>query len=269
MLGLHLVPLLTNPLDDIMTVFMFVVFIGVLHINLGWVLQGINYVKQHRKYLALSDSLIKILLLSGGTFLIFNWSFDIDAWMAPPFPILLPLIPGLSLIFLKPLGKVLGVSYLKKESYGGLMGEGSLEAFETLLSVMSNAASYIRLLALALAHIALMIAIHAMVDLTPSGGFGEIIRIGGLIFGNMVIIVLEGLLAFINDIRLHFYEFFFKFYQGNGIEYFPFYLDTDYSIITFKVEKDIVSEELEKEIDSRRLKDGVDEAISIISEKFF
>ena len=269
MLGLHLDPILTNPMDDIMTVFMFVVFIGVLHINLGWTIQGLNYVKQKRKYLALSDSLIKILLLSGGTFLIFNWSFDIDAWMAPPFPILLPLVPGLSLIILKPIGKVLGVSYLKEESYGSLMGEGSLEAFETLLSVMSNVASYIRLLALALAHIALMIAIQAMVDLAPSGPFGEVVRIGGLIFGNLVVILLEGLLAFINNIRLHFYEFFFKFYQGSGTDYFPFYLDSDYSIITFKVEKDIISEELEKEIDSRIVKDGVDEAISVLSEKFF
>lgn len=269
LLGMHLTPILTNPLDNIMTVFMFVVFIGVLHVNLGWVIQGLNYVKQKRKYLALSDSFIKILLLSGGAFLIFNWGFDIDSWMAPPFPILLPVIPGLLLILLKPVGKILGISYLKEESYGSLMGEGSLEAFETLLSILSNAASYIRLLALALAHIALMIAIQAMVDLAPGGIFGEIITIIGLIFGNFIVIVLEGLLVFINNIRLHFYEFFFKFYQGSGIEYFPFFLDNDYSIITFKVEKDIISEEIDKEIDSKIIKDGVDEAISILSEKFF
>ena len=268
-LGIRLTPLLYNPMDEIMTVFMFVVFIGVIHINLGWVIQAINYMRQKRKYLALSDSLIKILMLSGGAFLIFNWGFNIDAWMAAPFPILLPLIPGLLLIILKPVGKVIGISYLKEESYGTLMGEGSLEAFETLLSVLSNAASYIRLLALALAHIALMIAIQAMVDLAPSGVLGEVITIIGLIFGNFVIIILEGLLVFINNIRLHFYEFFFKFYQGSGIEYFPFFLDNDYSIITFKIEKDIISEEIDKEIDSRIVKDGVDEAISILSEKFF
>jgi vacuolar-type H+-ATPase subunit I/STV1 len=262
---------LHNPLNNIMVVFKFAVLIGVLHINLGWFIQFLNYWKQHRKYLGFTDSLIKIWLLTGGTILIFTFSFDIYVWMAPPYPILLPLLPGILLMLLKPFGKLFHVSYLKEESIGGLIGEGTMESFETLLSIMSNVASYIRLLALALAHISLMVAIHAMGNLIQGEGiFNEIINIVGLVFGNIVVILLEGLLVFINAIRLHFYEFFFKFYQGTGVTYIPFYLDDNYSIVSFKLStiKDVISEEIDREIESKKAHEDIIKAEQYISKKY-
>lgn len=262
---------LFNPLDNIMSVFYFAVIIGVFHINLGWVIQFLNYWKQKKRFLALSDSFIKILLLTGGTVLILGFGFDIFGWFSFPFPILLTVIPGLLLLLLKPLGKVFKISYLEEESIGGLIGEGSIEAFDTVLSVMSNVASYIRLLALALAHIALLTSINAMVGLIEGEGIGiEIIHLIGSIFGNMIVILLEGLLVFINSMRLHFYEFMSKFYQGAGIEYFPFYLDDDYSTMVFRVgaERDIISEEIEKEFAVKSGKEDINKAVDYISKKY-
>jgi hypothetical protein len=85
-----------------------------------------------------------------------------------------------------------------------------------------------------------------------------------------VVIVIEGLLVFINTMRLHYYEFFFKFFQGTGIQYFPFHLDSNFSIMTFQgdIEKDIISEEIEKEIDTLSAKEEIDRAISYISKKY-
>jgi vacuolar-type H+-ATPase subunit I/STV1 len=193
-------------------------------------------------------------------------------WFSYPYPILLPLLPGLLLILFKPLGRIFRISYLRKDSYGELLGEGSLETFETALSILSNVASYIRLLALALAHIALMVAILAMIGLITGEGIGfQILIVIGLIFGNLLVILIEGILVLINDIRLHFYEFFFKFYQGTGIEFFTFNLKEKYSHIRFKIEsaKDIISEEIEKEIDLKKVKDTIDTAIKYISDKYF
>ncbi|MFW9819418.1 MAG: V-type ATP synthase subunit I [Candidatus Thorarchaeota archaeon] len=262
---------LHNPIGNIFTVFIFAVLIGVIHINLGWFIQFLNYWKQSRKYLSFSDSLVKILLLTGGTVLIFVYGFNINAWLAPPYPILLPLIPGILLIILKPLGKIFHISYLKKESYKGLISEGSMETFETLLSIISNVASYIRLLALALAHIALMIAISAMANLIQGEGIlNEIIRLIGLIFGNIIVILIEGLLVFLNALRLNFYEFFFKFYHGSGTEFYPFYLDDNFSKIEFKlsIDKDIIFEEIEKEIESKKTQKDIIEATKYISKKY-
>jgi V/A-type H+-transporting ATPase subunit I len=262
---------LYNPLDNIMSVFKFAVLVGVFHLNLGWFVQFLNYWKQHRKFLGISDSLIKILLLTGGTILIFMYGFDVYTWLEPPYPILLPLIPGILLIVLKPFGKIFRLSYMKEESIGGLIGEGTMESFETLLSIMSNVASYIRLLALALAHISLMVAITAMGDLFPGGDVvSDTVNIIGSIFGNMIVILLEGLLVFINTIRLHFYEFFFKFYQGSGVNYIPFYLDDRYSEIVFQVSsiKDVISEEIEKEIESKTTQKDIIEAEKLVSKKY-
>jgi len=264
-------PIWVNPLEDIMSVFYFSVIIGVFHLNLGWFVQFLNYWKQKRKYLAFTDSFIKILLLTGGTVLILGFGFDIDVWITFPFPILLTVIPGLLLLILKPLGKIFKVSYLQEESIGGLIGEGSIEAFDTVLSVMSNVASYIRLLALALAHIALLTSINAMVNLVEGEGiFVEIVRLIGSIFGNLVVILLEGLLVFLNSMRLHFYEFLGKFYQGSGIEFFPFFLDDDYSTMVFRTgtERDIISEEIDKEFEVKSSKEEISKAVDYISEKY-
>jgi vacuolar-type H+-ATPase subunit I/STV1 len=262
---------LYNPLDNILSVFYFTILIGVFHITLGWFIQFLNYWKQNRRYLAFSDSFIKILLLIGGYILIFNFGFDIYTWMAYPYPILLTLIPGILLLVSKPIGKAIGISYLQEESFGGLIGEGTIETFETVLSVMSNVLSYIRLLALALAHIALIFSFNEMGNLIEGEGFFfELLKFVGAIFGNLVVIVIEGLLVFINTMRLHYYEFFFKFFKGTGIEYFPFYLDSDYSIMTFQgeTEEDVISEEIEKEIDTLSAKEEIDKAISYISKKY-
>ncbi|MGB5912981.1 MAG: V-type ATPase 116kDa subunit family protein [Promethearchaeia archaeon] len=282
MLGIHLQPIpfivpllgsvnLYDPINNVMAVFMFTLFVGVIHIDLGWVIEFINYWKQSKKYLSLTDSFVKICLITGGAILIFQYGINLDVWLSSPYPILLVIVPGLLLIILRPLGASLGISYLKKESYGTLIGEGSLETFETALSVLSNVASYIRLLALALAHIALMISIQAMIGLIEGEGIiEEILRVVGLIFGNLVVILLEGILVFINTIRLHFYEFFFKFYKGTGKDFFSFYLDDVYSIINFRKEisEDIISEEIEKEMETEKTKEVIDEAISLIEDKF-
>jgi vacuolar-type H+-ATPase subunit I/STV1 len=295
MFGIHLQPVafflpllgsvnLYDPINNIMSVFMFTLFIGVVHIDMGWLIEFLNYWKQGKKYLSFSDSLVKIFFITGGAILIFTYGIDLAVWLSPtsihtfwgpislPPPILLVIVPGILLIILRPLGRILGISYLKKESFGALMGEGSIETFETVLSVLSNVASYIRLLALALVHIALMISIQTMIGLLQGEGIViEIFRIIGLIFGNLVVILLEGILVFINTIRLHFYEFFFKFYKGSGTEFFPFYLDENYSVITFRKEisRDIISEEIEKEIEPKKAKEVIDEAINIIEDKFF
>ncbi len=269
---------LHNPIENIMSLFYFSIIVGVIHINLGWFVQLLNYWKQSRRYLAITDSFFKILLLTGGTTLIFGYGFQINLWIAWPYPILLTVIPGLSLVVSKPLGKALGISYLKEETFGGLLSEGSIETFETLLSVLSNVSSYIRLLALALAHISLMLAIRTMIDIivVPSPNenlllfiIAEIFVVIGLIFGNLIIILIEGLLVFLNTLRLHFYEFFFKFYQGSGTEFFPFYLDNDYSVINFKVKekRDFIFEEIEKQMDVKESNE-VERARNYISNKF-
>lgn len=262
---------LTHPLENVMTLFFFTVIVGVIHINLGWLVQFTNYVKQSKLYQAITEPLVKIWFLDSGIWLVLTYGIDIGAWLAPPYPILLVIIPGILIMITKPLGKLLGISYIAEESYGELISEGSIDAFETILSVPSNVLSYVRLLALALAHISLMVAIQAIIGIIPAGNIlTQIFVIIGLIFGNAVVILLEGVIVFLNALRLHFYEFFFKFYQGGGIEYSPFTLEDNFSNIKFKeeLEKDVISEEIEKEIETEKAKKIVQNAKQYITKKY-
>jgi len=277
-LGIQLNPIkignftLHNPLGNVVTILIFAILIGVIHICLGWFLQFLNYCKHKQIYLGITDSLCKIIFLLGGTCLLLIWGFNIDSWFEYPYPILLPVIPVLLLIFLKPFGKKVGVSYLKEDTYGELLSEGSFETIETVLSVLSNVASYIRLLALALVHIALMVCIQVLIGLiTGEGIFFQILIVIGLIIGNLVVILLEGVLVFINSLRLHFYEFFSKFYQGSGISYSPFYLKDFYSLIQFQInpEKDIISEEMEKTIRIKNAKENIDRAVDYLKGRYY
>ena len=42
-----------------------------------------------------------------------------------------------------------------------------------------------------------------------------------LLLGNIIIIVLEGLVVFIQTLRLEYYEFFTRFFKGDGKEFNP------------------------------------------------
>lgn len=252
-----------SPLTNVMSLFYLTIIVGVLHINLGWIIQFFNYSMQRKFYQAFTEPISKILFLDFLIFLVLNWGININAWLSYPYPILLPVIPGLFLIILKPLGKLLGIPYLKVESYSELISEGSMETFETILSIPSNVLSYLRLLALALAHISLMVAIDAMIHIISIGGILEqILVVIALILGNTVVILLEGVIIFINALRLNFYEFFFKFYEGRGVEYDPFILEINYSKLSFRpeMERDVITEEIEKEIESEKAKQFIEEA---------
>ena len=264
---------LHDPLNNVTAVFFVTLYIGVFHLNLGWFLQLINFIKSSKKYRAFTESLMKIFFLDGVFYLVIQYRFDFDAWLSGnPFPpILLPLVPGILLLILKPLGKILGISYLKKHSFGELLTEGSMDTFETILSVPSNVLSYIRLLALALAHISLMLAIQAMISLISGNEWWiQLIVTIGLVFGNVIVIVLEGILVFLNALRLNFYEFFFKFYEGRGIDFIPFLLSERYSTISFDFEQktDIISTEIEKEIESEKLRERIEEVKNYISREY-
>lgn len=231
-------PVIGNPLHNVISVLKLAIFIGVVHVSLGWFLSMINHIQKREFYLAFADPFMKILILLAGAFVIFQYSFDITAWISvtsfPPYPILLPLFPALLLLILKPIGKLLGISYLKEDSVGELIGEQAIEVSETFMSILSNIASYSRLLALAMAHVGLMFMITEITELL-SGKWFLIVVI--MVIGNLFVILMESIIAGIHALRLTFYEFFGKFYLGNGVPYECTEIESNYSELEFINEK--------------------------------
>ncbi|MGH4139296.1 V-type ATP synthase subunit I [Clostridium sp.] len=125
----------------------------------------------------------------------------------------------LLLILLKePLANmILGKKTLFEAGIKDYFIESSFEVVETLLSMFTNTLSFIRIGAFALNHVGLFVAFAAMAAMTKNGVASVLI----LILGNVIIICLEGLIVFIQGLRLEYYELFSKYYEGAGVTFEP------------------------------------------------
>jgi V/A-type H+-transporting ATPase subunit I len=99
---------------------------------------------------------------------------------------------------------------------------GGVDVMEALTGFLANTVSFVRVGAFALAHVGLCMAIYGVVSVVrgwPAGGVWSAIVI---VLGNAVVILLEGMVVFIQGLRLEYYEFFSKFFEGAGKRYQPF-----------------------------------------------
>ncbi|MCH5295147.1 MAG: ATPase [Treponema sp.] len=92
-----------------------------------------------------------------------------------------------------------------------------VEIVEVVSSYLSNTVSFLRVGAFALAHAVLGFIISMMSSLAPAAGAVAI-----SIIGNVIVVVLEGMIVAIQVVRLQYYEFFSKFFSETGREFRPF-----------------------------------------------
>jgi V/A-type H+-transporting ATPase subunit I len=101
--------------------------------------------------------------------------------------------------------------------------EGFVEVMETASGYISNTVSFLRVGAFALSHGVLSYIVFRFTEELAGGGpVGSISAMLVFIFGNLVIIVLEGMIVAIQVVRLQYYEFFSKFFTETGVEFAPF-----------------------------------------------
>lgn len=146
------------------------------------------------------------------------------------FGIVLPLgvmaVLLLIMVFKQPLAGLITGHKLYEGSPGDYYIEAGFGVIETVLSVASNIISFIRVGAFALNHVGLYIAFATMAEMMNSRAGG----IAVLVIGNIIIIGLEGLIVFIQSLRLEYYELFSKYYSGYGVEYKPVGLFSEDSV---------------------------------------
>ncbi len=116
---------------------------------------------------------------------------------------------------------ILGIMFLQELKEGGGVFEVFIKLFSFVIENISNTISFIRVGAFALNHVALSMVIFTLSNMITPTSTGLVIRIMIIIFGNLLIILFEGFIVGIQVTRLEFYEFFSKFYQGDGRRFKP------------------------------------------------
>ncbi|MEM1941307.1 MAG: V-type ATPase 116kDa subunit family protein [Candidatus Nitrosocaldus sp.] len=100
----------------------------------------------------------------------------------------------------------------------GMIGAVMEAFFIRPLEWLSHTISYSRLGIMLIVHVALMVTINsAYIQFESQGNIGGGIAV--LAGGNLGVMMLEGLIVYIQAIRLHLYEWFPKWYSGEGTEF--------------------------------------------------
>lgn len=205
--------------------------LGIAIISLGLVL---NIINRFRK----GDVIGGILDKFGLVGLLFYWGSLVLLLIGPAVQsrglmgeavILFLIVPIVGWCLKEPIEHVLrqGTGAGNEEG-GGLPGaimESCVGAFEAILSYLANTISFVRLAAYAMSHAALLLAAFMVAaevrDVSFGGSLWSLLII---ILGNIVAIVLEGIIASVQALRLEYYEFFGKFFSGAGQPFEPFRL---------------------------------------------
>jgi len=223
-----------NPLHgDTMQLLVVAMGFGVVVVSLGLVLNMIN---RFRRGDVIGGTLDKFgaagAIFYWGALAIFIKAVVLKHEMGPVWYILLLAVPMTAMFLKEPVHYVLCRRAGRTPHSGNLFEavfESAVELFEGVLSYMANTISFVRLGAYAMSHAAILYATLMMAEQThkmAGAGLGGVLYVVILIVGNVLTIVLEGIIASVQALRLQYYEFFGKFFSGSGRAFTPFRLDT-------------------------------------------
>ncbi len=212
-----------HPIEHIMSLFAATILIGALFIAIGLCVNIINSLMNSHYTEAFFEKrgLVVLVLYAAIVLGVIRYTRTGEGpapWEAGVF-IAVPLL-------LFSLRGVLGPALFSEpapQSITEYCIETCVEILETGLSMLSNTISFIRVGAFALSHAGLSIVTYTLAGIAdPAMRSPGAIAI--IIGGNIFIIGFEGLVCSIQSMRLEYYEFFSKFFRGDGVAFTPFIL---------------------------------------------
>lgn len=210
-------PILFNPYENINTILIMAIALGVILLIMSYSLGVTNYIRtKNFEELYFGEKGIAGFLLYISILGIASTKlFDLNSIIFDIF-LVIAILCILSMVF----KKVLYQKFVLKQKTAlpnGYFIESSFSIVETIISIFSGTISFIRVGAFAINHVGLFLAFSTIGNMIGTKT-GSIVMI---IIGNIVILGLEGLIVFIQSLRLEYYEMFSKYYIGDGREFVP------------------------------------------------
>ena len=204
-----------SPMENIQTMLIYGIGIGVVLIIISMLLNIRNGIKNKDKRKIFLETngiaglIFYITVLIAGIYFLLKGKMIASIGVLSIFVI----VPLIAIMFKDSISKVVFKEDKKEKSS---LVEKIFEVIEILLSFVSNTISFVRIAAFAINHVGLCMAIYILSNMMS--GTGSLVV---SIIGNIIVIVLEGLIVGIQVLRLEYYELFSRFYTGNGREYKP------------------------------------------------
>jgi vacuolar-type H+-ATPase subunit I/STV1 len=189
---------LIHRMHDINSLMAFAIVIGLVHINIGFILGFINEYKHHGLWHAFSAKMSWIILQVGVAVIALTSMnlLDMPQWIG----ILLTVVPVV----------LIAIS----EGMAGIV---------EIPGIFGNILSYLRIMAIGLASAGLAVVVNDFAtNFFRNGVVGIVPGLLLLIVGHAINILLGLFGPFLHSLRLHYVEQFSKFYKGGGVPYKPF-----------------------------------------------
>jgi V/A-type H+-transporting ATPase subunit I len=209
--------------NKILVFFGFTLALGIVANSTGLVINIIDRIRARK----IGEALFSKTGLSGALF--FWWAIGIGARAVlgskPAWFDALGLgLPLLGLIFEDALADVVeGRRHVNEDGAFAAGVKGFVAVLESVSYFLSNTLSFLRVGAFALSHVVLSFIVFTMGDMVRQAPVAGIIwQLLVVLFGNAIILFLEGLIVAIQVVRLQYYEFLSKFLTETGESFVPF-----------------------------------------------
>jgi V/A-type H+-transporting ATPase subunit I len=206
---------------------MLAIWIGIIHITLGRVLGMINHSRQDH-----GDHRIKAVMANFG-WLAVMWGLLIVIWSIAALP-LMPDLTTLPAIVMNLNGAAIVGAVLLIIGILLIARDSVLEIIE-LPTIISHVLSYTRIVAVGLSSVAIAMVVNfisigmliepQLGNITITGVLLIIMGVAVFLIGQALNLALGILGSGLHSIRLHYVEYFTKFYKGGGRKYSPFGLN--------------------------------------------
>ncbi len=239
-------PLWFEPIPNVTGMFVITLLIGALHMGLGVIFSVTNKLSD-KDSLGTVLEVVRIWTLAGALYflLILLRSSVADSEIGLITVLMnslgnLDVMQGFAVLVALPIFLLFVLSFIVELKHERAHGKpsgidlfiiaitGLIEAaLENFFRFLANTISYGRILALALAHAALIEVFLLLTFMSSQINIGFAVVV--FILGTAIVVLLEAIMSGIHAVRLHYYEWFTKFYKGGGVEFTPFTFQRTYT----------------------------------------